>query len=154
MAASLLTYSFIDTFVTMVGPGFASFDLGYGSAAAEEGISIEMSEDKTTMMIGADGSPMPILHAGKGGLVTLRYLKNSPTNLSLSAIYNAQSLNSANWGQNVIVIKQNNSQDVITCSTVAFQRLPRLAYGKEAGINEWPMICGKIDMMLAAGTIA
>ncbi len=137
----------------MAGPGVTTFDLGYGSGAAEEGISIEMSEDKTTMMIGADGTPMPILHAGKGGVITVRLLKNSPTNALLSAVYAAQSMNSASWGQNVIVIKQNNSQDVITCSTVAFQRLPRLGYGKEAGINEWPFICGKVDMMLAAGTV-
>ena len=46
------TYSFIDVQATLVGPT-GVIELGYGAAVAEEGITIEMAEDKNAMLIGA-----------------------------------------------------------------------------------------------------
>lgn len=150
--ATLLTYSFADFLGTLVGPG-AAVTLGDGSGAADEGVTVEMSEDKTSMLIGADGSSMPVLHAGNGGTVTVRLLRNSPTNALLSAAFQFQSLSSENWGQNVIAIRQKYSEDIVTCSAVAFQRFPRLSFGKEAAVYEWPFVAGSIKSMLAMGTL-
>jgi hypothetical protein len=44
------------------GPN-GSFSLGAGAGDAEGGISVVMTEDKSTMTIGADGSVMACLHA-------------------------------------------------------------------------------------------
>ncbi|HHD9887370.1 TPA: phage protein [Yersinia enterocolitica] len=63
------TYSFMDVTASITGVG-GSFDLGYGAAVAEEGITTSMIENKNTMTIGADGEGMHSLHAGKGGTVT------------------------------------------------------------------------------------
>lgn len=52
-------YSFADVTASIDGPG-GNFALTGG--AAEEGIKVEMAEDKNTMTAGADGEVMHSLH--------------------------------------------------------------------------------------------
>ncbi|AHX12941.1 hypothetical protein CH75_06520 [Dyella jiangningensis] len=140
-------YSFLDVQATIVGPG-GSFNLGNGAANAEEGITVEMVEDKNTMTIGADGTPMHSLHAGKAGTVTVRLLKTSPVNAQLQAMYDLQSVSSAVWGQNVISINNKASGDNIGCRYVAFKKVPNNTYAKDGGTNEWVFDAGAIDSIL------
>lgn len=114
------TYSFMDVTATLTGPT-GSIDLGYGSASSEEGIVVAMGGPKNTMTIGADGEVMHSLHADKSGTITVNLLKTSPTNKKLSLAYNAQSQSSATWGNNVIVIRNKVSGDIITARSVAFR---------------------------------
>lgn len=144
----MFTYSFLDVQASIVGPGGA-FSLGSGAGNAEEGITVEMTEDKNTMTIGADGTPMHSLHAGKGGSVTVRLLKTSPVNNSLANMYALQTASSALHGSNVLVIKNSVSGDQITCRAVAFKKLPAQNNAKEAGMNEWTFDAGIVDMTLA-----
>lgn len=140
-------YSFIDVQATIVGPG-GSFNLGNGSGAAEEGIEIEMLEDKNNMTVGADGTPMHSLHAGNAGTVTVRLLKTSPVNAQLMAMYDAQRTSSALWGQNIISINNKASGDNGGCRSVAFKKIPKNAYAKDGGTNEWVFDAGFIDQIL------
>lgn len=140
-------YSFLDVQATIVGPG-GSFNLGNGSGSAEEGITVEMAEDKNNMTIGADGTPMHSLHAGKGGTVTVRLLKTSPVNAQLQAMYDVQSTSSALWGQNVISINNTASGDNTGCRYVAFKKMPNNTYAKDGGTNEWVFDAGAIDQIL------
>jgi hypothetical protein len=71
----------MDVTATLAGPT-GDIDLGYGSANAEEGITVTMTEAKNTMTIGADGEVMHSLHAGKAGTITVTLLKTSPVNKS------------------------------------------------------------------------
>lgn len=141
------TYSFLDVSASIVGPGGA-FDLGYGSANAEEGITVAMVEAKNTMTIGADGEVMQSLHAGKGGTITVTLLKTSPTNAKLSAMYAAQSLSSATWGNNVIVVRNSASNDLCSARSVAFQKLPDWQNAKDGGTVAWVFDAGKVDQLL------
>ena len=141
------TYSFLDVSSTLVGPT-GSIDVGYGSANAEEGITVTMTEAKNTMTIGADGEVMHSLHAGKAGTITITLLKTSPVNKKLSLAYNAQSLSSALWGNNVIVIRNRASGDTTTARSVAFQKQPDHANAKVGTTVSWVFDCGKIDQML------
>lgn len=141
------TYSFMSVAATLVGPT-GDCDLGYGAAVAEEGITIEMAEDKNTMLIGADGEGMHSLHAGKSGQVTVRLLKTSPINAKLQAFYDAQTLTPTLHGQNVIVIRQLQSGDVTTCRSCAFKKKPALNYRKDGDIVEWVFDSVKIDTIL------
>lgn len=143
-------YSFADVQVTIIGPGLV-VSLGAGSGSAEEGISVEMTEDKNTMTIGADGSVMHSLHAGNGGTATVRLLKTSPSNAVLSTAYNFQRTSAANWGQNTIVISNLQTGDVITSQECAFSKMPNLTYAKEAGTNEWAFAAGSIIELLGTG---
>ncbi|WP_419342805.1 phage structural protein [Achromobacter sp. PD1] len=143
----MTTYSFMDVSANLVGPGGA-FSLGYGSANAEEGITIAPGADKNTMMIGADGEGMHSLHADKSGQVTLRYLKTSPTNALLQALYDAQSLDSRLWGKNLITVTNSASNDVTACRSCAFKRKPDLTYAKDGDIVEWVFDCLKVDTLL------
>ena len=72
------TYSFQDMVAHLVGPG-GMVSLGYGSGAADEGISIAYTEDRNNMLGGADGSVMHTLRCGKSGVITFNLLKISPT---------------------------------------------------------------------------
>ncbi|MGC4125018.1 DUF3277 family protein [Enterobacter sp.] len=140
-------YSFIDVSATLSGPT-GSVDIGYGSASSDEGISVEMGGSKNTMAIGADGEVMHSLHADKSGTITVTLLKTSPTNKKLSLMYNAQSQSSALWGNNVIVIRNRASGDIITARSVAFQKQPGNANAKDGNTMPWVFDCGKIDQML------
>lgn len=141
------TYSFKDVSASINGPT-GSANLGYGGAIAEEGITIAPIGDKDTMHVGADGTPMHSLHADKSGTVTVRCLKTSPTNAILQTMYDAQQVSSSLWGQNVIVVRQNVSGDITTCTSVAFKKKSDVVYAKEANMVEWPFNAGTIDTVL------
>lgn len=141
------TYSFIDVSASLTGPT-GIIDLGYGSANSDEGITVTMTEAKNTMTTGADGEVMHSLHAGKSGTITVNLLKTSPQNKKLSLMYNAQSLSSSLWGNNVIVMRNKASGDIVTARAVAFQRQPDWNNPKVAGTVAWVFDCGKIDEIL------
>ncbi|MGY2438558.1 phage structural protein [Pseudomonas sp. SDO52101_S400] len=143
----MATYSFLDVNASLVGAG-AVLDLGAGSANAEEGITISRVEDKNTMITGADGEGMHSLHAGKAGTVTFRYLQTSPTNAKLMALYDAQSLSSSLWGQNVITVTNSASGDGHGCRSCAFKKVPDMSYKKDGGFYEWVFDAIKIDSIL------
>ncbi|MGK3134876.1 phage protein [Pantoea trifolii] len=143
----MATYSFMDVTASLTGPSGA-LDLGYGSAVAEEGIVVAMDEATNTKTIGADGEGMHSLHAGKGGIVTVNLLKTSPLNKKLSIMYTAQKLSSSLWGNNVIVVRNSVSGDLVTARGCAFQKLPDFSNPKVAGTVSWIFDCIKIDELL------
>lgn len=143
----MATYSFQDVTATLAGPT-GVFDLGYGAAVADEGITTAMAGDKNTMMIGADGEGMHSLHADKSGTVTVRLLKTSPQNAKLMAMYDAQSLSASLWGMNVIIIRNPKSGDITTARECAFKKKPDLNYKKDGDIVEWTFDAIKIDSLL------
>lgn len=148
----LTSYSFLDVNASIVGPG-GSFAIGQGAGIADEGISIEMADDKDTMIIGADGTPMHSLHAGQGGTATIRLLKISGTNNMLSTMYDLQTASSSLWGQNTIIVSNIASGDVTTCLLAAFRRQPNNSYGKDGALMEWAFNVGRIYQLLGAGSI-
>jgi hypothetical protein len=141
------TYSFVDVSASLTGPT-GIIDLGYGSANSQEGITVTMAEAKNTMTVGADGEVMHSLHAGKSGTITVQLLKTSPVNQKLSIAYNAQTLSSALWGNNVIVVRNSASGDITTARSVAFQKQPDHANAKDGTTVSWVFDCGKIDQIL------
>jgi hypothetical protein len=144
------TYSFLDFNCSIVGPGGA-FSLGNGAGVAEEGISFDPTGEINTMTIGADGSGMHSLNADKSGKVTVRLLKTSPTNQLLMAMYAFQTASSANHGQNTIVGNDSQRGDVITCTQVAFTKVPNLSYAKQGQLVEWDFSAIKIERTLGGG---
>ncbi len=139
-------YSFLEVQAAIAGPG-GTFNLGNGSGAAEEGITIEMTAEKDIMTIGADGTSMHSLSADNSGMITVRLLKTSPVNAQLQAMYDAQKLDPSLWAQNVITISNTNSGDSVGCRSVAFKKLPNNVYAKEGGMNEWEFNAGAIDTL-------
>ena len=141
------TYSFLDVSGTLSGPT-GSIELGSGSANSDEGVLVAMTEAKNTMTVGADGEVMHSLHGGKSGTITVTLLKTSPVNKKLSLMYNAQSQSSATWGNNVIVLRNKVSGDIVTARSVAFQKQPDWNNPKVGGTVPWVFDCGKIDELL------
>ncbi len=144
-------YSFLDVAASISGPG-GNFQLGTGSGNAEEGIVVTMVDAKNTMTIGADGSVMHSLHAGKGGTVTVNILKTSPVNAQLTELYNYQTKSSANHGQNTITIRDVARGDTITGQQCAFQKFPDITYAKDGGTQAWVFDAGIIDHQLGSGS--
>jgi hypothetical protein len=145
------TYSFLDTNCSIVGPGGA-INLGQGAAVAEEGITIEASDDIDTMTVAADGTPMHSLHANKSGTITVRLLKTSPANQKLAQLYAFQTASAVNHGQNTLSLSNSNTQDAITCRLVGFKKAVPLTYAKDGGLNEWTFNAGIIDRALGSVT--
>lgn len=150
---SSYAYSFLDIVAAIKGPN-GSFSLGNGAGVAEEGITIAMVDAKNTMVIGADGQSMHSLHAGKGGTVTVRLLKTSPTNALLQDMYFADTASSANHGQNTIVIRDPSRGDVASAKFCAFQKFPDITYSKDGNTVEWMWDSGEVDVLLGTGTPA
>lgn len=143
----MATYSFVDVTAAIVGPG-AAFQMGYGAAVADEGISLVTGGDKNTMVIGSDGEGMHSLHADKSGQVIIRLLKTSPTNALLMAAYDAQTMVSSLHGQNTIVVRNAASGDIATARECAFKKKPDLNFKKDGDIVEWIFDSIKIDTLL------
>lgn len=133
------TYSFVNVQATFTGPD-ATYSIGSGAGVTDEGINIEMLDDKDKMDIGADGQVMHSLRASNACRVTLRLLKTSPVNAQLSASYNTQKAAAALWGQNIIKVSDTYRGDVITVTDAAFARQPNVAYTKDAAMMEWQFL--------------
>lgn len=145
-----MTYSFLNVNATLAGPG-GVLNLGAGAAAAEEGVTVEATEDKNVMTIGADGKGQHSLVANDASTVTVRLLKTSPVNQALMIMYNLQSASSALWGTNVFTLTDSGRGDYIVCQSVAFKKRVPLTYAKEAGINEWVFDAIATNVVLGSG---
>ncbi len=120
---------------SITGPG-ESFDPGYGSANAKDGITITRTQDRNNMIVGADGSAMHSRRADRSGHVTVRLLKTSNRNAMLRNMFNAQSIDASLWGQNLISISHKTFKDKAVCSFCAFLRDPDMAYAEDGDIVE------------------
>lgn len=140
------TYSFMDVTATLAG-ATGVVDLGFGSAVTKEGITVATANPRNTMTVGADGEVMHSLKADKSGTVTVRLLYTSPVNSTLQTMFDAQSLSSSVWGNNVITIRNKGNNEIITCRSVAFQKLPDRTFSEEGQMVEWVFDCGKIDVI-------
>lgn len=143
-------YSFLNVNVGMVGPGIVA-NLGSGAAVSEEGVTIETTEDKNVMTIGADGQGQHSLVASDAVSITVRVLKTSPINALLMAAYNLQSASSKLWGQNIFTINDSGRNDYIVIQAAAFKKRPTITYAKEAGMNEWTFDGIKGTIVLGQG---
>lgn len=147
----MATYSFQDVVAAIDGPG-GSINLARGASVAEEGITIEPSQDKNIMTIGADGSGMHSLVADESSKVTVRLLKTSPVNAQLQQMYNLQTLSSLTHGKNTITIRDVVRGDSIVLTQAAFARRPTITYAKEGGMVEWTFHAIRTAQVLGVGT--
>lgn len=145
-----MVYSFLNVVATIAGPG-GIFNLAAGAAVAEEGITIEPTEDKNVMTIGADGKGQHSLIASNACTVTIRLLKTSPINAALMLMYDLQSASSSLWGQNVMTIVDTGRNDLSVVQAAAFKKKPTITYAKEAGFNEWTFDGISLNTVLGAG---
>lgn len=148
----MATYSFLDVNCLVVGPGLVA-NLAAGAAAAEEGITIEASEDKNEMTIGADGKGMHSLIASDAAHVTIRLLKTAPGNAILMAAYDAQSISSALWGQNIITVTNTAVGDISVLQACAFKKKPTINYKKVGDMYEWTFDAIQANTVLGLSAI-
>ncbi|MBZ9939137.1 DUF3277 family protein [Mesorhizobium sp. BR1-1-16] len=146
----MAAYSFIDIVGSLIGPGISQ-SIGAGSGNAEGGIKIPRAEPKNTMTVGADGTGMHSLHAGNHGSISIELLKTAPLNQILSAAYNFQRSSSANWGRNSISVRDPARGDWWTCTQVAFEKVPDIAYAKDGDTLTWVFNAVQIDGALGSG---
>lgn len=143
------TYSFKDVNATLMGPG-GFISLGDGSAAAEEGLTFTPAGDQGGMQVGADGQGVHSLYADQSGTITVRLLKNSPTNQLLSSLFAFQKANSASWGQNTLECRDKSRGDVWVCTQVAFKKRPDVSYARDADVIVWEFNAIRMEMTLGA----
>ena len=147
------TYSFLDTRVSINGPG-GVINLGQGAAVAEEGITFEKLEEDDLMIIGADGSGMHSLNPSRSYRITVRLLKTSPVNQQLWQMYAVQKASSGAWGNNVISLKNSVTGDSATAAQTAFAKFPTVTWAKNPTINEWTFNSIDCSLSLGGGILA
>lgn len=146
----MAAYSFLDVTAAINGPG-GNINIGSGAGSAEEGITVEAHEDKNIMKVGADGAGIHSLVAGESSKVTVRLLKTSPINAQLSQMYSQQSLSSANWGKNVITLRNIATGDRVVLSQAAFLKRPANEYAKEGKNIDWTFDAITTEVVLGNG---
>jgi hypothetical protein len=144
----MASYSLNKVAASITGPG-GSFQLGSGSALGDEGIEFE-TQERSVKQVGADGVGQYSFIADKSGTVTVTLLKTSPVNAMLMNMFNAQTLDSSLWGQNVIVLVDTASGTTVTARACAFNKVPPQKFGKEAGTNQWVFDSLYIDTVIGA----
>lgn len=144
-------YAFQNVQASIIGPG-GNVNLGFGAGAAEEGITVEMVEEKGDVKVGADGQIMQSLRSSKLGRITFRYLKTSLINAQLDAMYSMQTTISSLWGNNIIRVADVARGDVVLGTQMAFTKRPNLTYGKDGNTNEW-IFMGNVDETLGTGDV-
>lgn len=147
-----IAYSFQDITASIKGPG-GSFSLS-DQGLADEGITVAMIDDKTSMVTGASGDGMHSLHAAKAGRVTIRLLQNSPIRRKLNDMYNFQTASSANTGKNTLTVSNPAWGDEHVCQFGAFVKQPDFTKAKEGGTLEWVLNFILVDTVLGDGTLA
>lgn len=146
----MASYSLQNVLATISGPG-GLVPIGSGAAISDEGLSIEMVDKKNTMIIGGDGSGVHSLHASKAASIKIRLMKTSPENAALTVMYNLQTLNSAIWGQNVLIVTDPIRGDDYSCTQVAFAKFPGITWSKDPNVNEWDFDAIEADPILGIG---
>ena len=142
-------YSFLNVQASVVGPGLTA-QIGSSAGAAEEGISTEFDEDKTTVTTGADGTIMTSLRASMTGRITIRLLKTSPINAILNSAFNFQRTTASNWGQNSLRVVDKARGDVLTGRQMSFVKHPGNAWAVNGNTLEW-VFQGIVNEVLGAG---
>jgi hypothetical protein len=127
-----------------------NLQLGAGSGNSEEGVTVAPAEDKNVMTTGADGQAMHTLVAATTGLLTFRFLKTSPINAKLQAMYDLQSSSSRFWGQNVIVVTNTGLGDYHSGQACAFKKKPEIVYDKAGAMIEWQFDVQSLVSVLGA----
>jgi hypothetical protein len=146
----LATYSFLDVNCAITDDA-GSFNISPGGGIAEEGVTVALEGDKTSIVWGCDGTPMISLHAAQGGTVSIRLQKTSPTNALLSSLYKQTTNSSANCGNSTMTIRNPTRGDTIVCTSCAIKKLPDNVNAKEGGMLDWVFNAGIIDEILGDG---
>lgn len=147
----MATYSFLDVTASITGPG-GVVALASSAGVAEEGITVEASQDKNKMIIGADGAGMHSLIADESSEVSIKLLKTSPANSLLQGMLNYQTTSAVLHGKNHIVIVDTARGDNIILNDVAFKKQPGLEYAKEGKFVEWKFEAIRTHTILGVGT--
>lgn len=151
MAGNYTTFSFLDVVATITGPN-GTISLGNSSGPSEEGISVSYAEDQVTTTIGADGTGMHSLHAGQSGMISVRFLKSSPTNALLQSMYAADRSVPSTAGQNTIAVSWIAGGDVVSGTQCAFKKFPDNVYAKDAAMLQWEWNVVKLTTILGNGS--
>ena len=147
------TYSLLDVSVSINGPGGVFLMGGPDTAAADEHVTLALTEETNTQNVGGDGSVMNSLHASRAGTITVRLQKISPVNAQLSQLYGFQRQSSGTWGLNVITVRNAVTGDIYTCTGCAFERHANNSYAKLGNILEWMWHVAKMDPSLGTGIL-
>ena len=139
----MAAYSFADVTASITGPG-GNFSIGAGAGIASEGITIEWTAESNVMTKGADRSTLHTFVADNSATITVRLLKNSPTNGQLQAMFDLQSSEAALWGSNVIYISSKSLGEIHTATDVAFTKRPNSGFAKEPDMYEWIFHAGEV----------
>lgn len=150
MEQVLGTYSFADNYANLTGPG-CSAQLAAATGAADEGVSVEFTEESNRVTTGADGAGFNTLVTISRARILARFLKTSPTNSILQQAYAYQRTSSLFWGQNIFVLTNPVLGDAVTAQGVAFTRLPRNSWGKEGPMLEWEFDAITCTMKIGSG---
>lgn len=142
---SFNTYSFQDVIVAFNSPDVVGAATTTGAGVGS--ISVDMTTERTTQEVAADGTVMISKVLGENGTLSLVLQQVSELNRYLLGWYNY--INDPNnaiasWADMVIDIKSPNLLNHIHCTGVSPQKLPTKPFGAQGASITWTFMCAQI----------
>lgn len=112
-----------------------------------EFISAERNEDSANFEPGAQGGGTRTLSSNKSGRVTVRLQQSSPSN----SVFNQQlkAMESGRGGLAPLLIKDNDSGDIIASATMWVTKPPVTGFSNEQSNREWVLETQNLDLNVA-----
>lgn len=142
MSNTVTTYSFEDVICTLNHPSVGSKSTkgaGLGS------ITTSMANDRTAHDVAADGSVMITKKISRNGTISIDMQQTSQLHKWLLKTYNyVDNAATSEWARMTITINSNELDESVTCTNVAFQKIPDKPYQAEGQHVTWILMAAKI----------
>lgn len=137
------TYSFESVVMTISHPDIGQY---VASGQGIGSITTNMTTDRSTHDVSADGSIMVSKVKGRNGSHAIAIQQTSDLNKWLVKLYNyLETANSSKWAGIHIVIRSTDMHDMLTSTGVSFQKLPDRPYQAQGQQVTWQLLSADVQ---------
>lgn len=109
------------------------------------------NEDNFTDKVGAGGDVVHVRNRNRSGKITFTLQDASPSNDALSQLAITDELTGLSYGPTMI--KDLNGTTLVQSANTRIAKYADLEYAKDAGDNEWVIICAELEMFLGGEVV-
>lgn len=136
-------YSFSDVSMTISHPAVGQF---LANGAGVGSITVSMSTDRTTHDVAADGRVMVSKVKGRNGSIAIAVQQDSELNRWLTKLFNYLDFAPASvWADIRIILRSPSMQELVTATSVSFQKLADKPYQSQGQQLSWNLMAGDIQ---------
>ena len=117
--------------------------------AEDDFIDIEFDTEGYQDQVGADGHVIRYKSCDQRATVTFTLMANSPSNILLSAMYNADIKTANGLGVGPLLIRDTRGVSVFAGTQAWIQKLPKITLGAKISNKEWKIRVAKLEALIS-----